>query len=206
MPFKDKCNLCGRVFAYSYLKKCWGCRRLFCVDCMVPEVSTGDAKKMLCLNCARKVVSPKSKPKYMPLTEYLKFRAAFTDSIKLSFAQIDGIIRDNLPMNAYRSEKWWANSPYNTHAKAWLEAGWEIHKVNLKEGYVILQKVKNVQKASFQKKESRPRKSFTPPPFRIKRRYEPSKTKIAKLYARLKNIERRSATKLPQKRVFKPKT
>jgi hypothetical protein len=77
------------------------CGKLFCIDCMVPEVSTGDASRLLCLNCARRIVSPKSKAKYEPLKGYLKFRAAFTDSVKLSFAQIDGIIGDNLPMEAY---------------------------------------------------------------------------------------------------------
>jgi hypothetical protein len=174
---------------------------------MVPEVATGDTTKLLCLNCARKVVSPKTKTKYEPLKGYLKFRASFTDFVKLSFAQIDGIIGNNLPLEAYRSESWWANSPNNIHAKAWLDAGWETSEINLKEGYVTFRKVKNLQSVVSQEKRDvyEFKKPFTPPPSRIMRRKKPSKTKIAKLYARLKNIERQRAA-LPKLRGnFKPK-
>jgi hypothetical protein len=207
MPFKDECNLCGRVLPYKYLRRCWRCGKLFCIDCMVPEVATGDTTKLLCLNCARKVVSPKTKTKYEPLKGYLKFRASFTDFVKLSFAQIDGIIGNNLPLEAYRSESWWANSPNNIHAKAWLDAGWETSEINLKEGYVTFRKVKNLQSVVSQEKRDvyEFKKPFTPPPSRIMRRKKPSKTKIAKLYARLKNIERQRAA-LPKLRGnFKPK-
>jgi len=207
MPFKDECNLCGRVLSYKYLRRCWRCGKLFCIDCMVPEVATGDTTKLLCLNCARKVVSPKPKTKYEPLKGYLKFRASFTDFVKLSFAQIDGIIGNNLPLEAYRSESWWANSPNNIHAKAWLDAGWETSEINLKEGYVTFRKVKNLQSAVSQEKRDvyEFKKPFMPPPSRIMRRKRPSKTKIAKLYARLKNIERQRAA-LPKLRGnFKPK-
>jgi hypothetical protein len=175
---------------------------------MVPDVSTGDTRRLLCLNCARKAVSPKSKNKYEALTSYLRFRAAFTSTVKLSFAQIDGIIGDNLPITAYRSEKWWENHPSNAHAKAWLNAGWEVKEVNLKEAYVVFQKVKAQQAISVEKKNKKSRqlqKSFTPPPSKIFTRQKPSKTKIAKLYARLKNIERMRTAQSKLRGNFKPK-
>lgn len=196
MPLKDECKLCGRVLPYSYLRRCWCCGKLFCIDCMVPDVSTGDTGRPLCLNCARKVVSPKSKNKYEALTSYLRFRAAFTDTVKLSFAQIDGIIGDNLPLTAYRSTEWWENSPSNVHAKAWVNAGWKVEEVNLKEAYVVFKKEVKAQPApSSEKRKERkqkvpPQKPYTPPPSKIFIKRKPSKTKIAKLYARLKNIER----------------
>ncbi|MDH7607211.1 MAG: hypothetical protein QHH12_05540 [Candidatus Bathyarchaeota archaeon] len=207
MPFKDECNLCGRVFPYSYLRRCFRCGKLFCVDCMVPDAVTGDTQRLLCLNCARKTVSPTHKGKYEGLTSYLRFRAAFTNSVRLSLAQIDGIVRDNLPMSAYRSEKWWENSPESAHAKAWLDAGWETSEVNLKEGYVVFQKVKSLQKPSLKKKRESlpPQKPFTPPPSRILRRRKPSKTKMAKLSARLKNIERVRIAQPKLRGKFKPK-
>jgi hypothetical protein len=207
MSFKDECNLCGRVLPYKYLRRCWRCGKLFCIDCVVPEVATGDITKLLCLNCARKVVSPKTKTKYELLKGYLKFRASFTDFVKLSFAQIDGIIGNNLPLEAYRSESWWANSPNSIHAKAWLDAGWETSEINLNVGYVTFRKVKNLQSVVSQEKKDAYefKKPFTPTPSRIMRRKKPSKTKIAKLYARLKNIERQRAA-LPKLRGdFKPK-
>ena len=52
---------------------------------MVPDVATGDPMAMLCLHCARRVVSPRSVSKYEGLERHLKFRAAFTGLVKLSF-------------------------------------------------------------------------------------------------------------------------
>jgi hypothetical protein len=85
---------------------------------MVPDVVTGDIRRLFCLNCARKIVSPKTGNKFEALTRYLCFRESFTKTVKLSFAQIDGIIGDNLPLEAYRSEEWWKNTLKTAHAKA----------------------------------------------------------------------------------------
>ena len=71
---------------------------------MVPDVATGDPNAMLCLHCARHIVSPRPASKYGGLTNHLKFRAAFTGIVRLSFARIDGLIGSNLPMNAFRDE------------------------------------------------------------------------------------------------------
>jgi hypothetical protein len=172
---------------------------------MVPDVSTGDPTLMLCLNCARRVVSSRTVSKYDGLKNHLKFRASFTDTVKLNFARIDGIIRDNLPMSAYRSEEWWSNTP-NEHARAWLEAGWETSEVNLEEGYVVFRKVKTLQpKGRRRKASSEIKKPFTPVPVHIPKSKQPSKTKVSKLYARIKNLERQR-TGMPHYRgSFKPK-
>ena len=174
---------------------------------MVPDVSTGDPTKMLCLNCARRVVSPRPIGKYERLKRYLKYRAAFTNVVKLSFAKMDGIIGDNLPMSAFNNEKWWSNSPSSVHAKAWLNVGWKMQEVNLEEGYVVFQKVKRLQTKSRRKKRSREKvkKPFTPAPYRTPRRRRPSKTKAAKLHARFKNIERKRASMPKYRGSFKPK-
>jgi len=174
---------------------------------MVPDVATGDPTKMLCLNCARRIVSPKSVSKYDGLKGYLKFRGDFTDVVKLHFARIDGIIGDNLPMGAYRSEAWWKNSLSNVHAKAWLDAGWEVREVNLKEGYVVFRRVKRVQFKALGKRTSRSKakKPFTPVPVRIPKSRKPSKTKASKLYARIRNLERQRASMPHYRGSFKPK-
>lgn len=158
---------------------------------MVPDVSTGDPTEMLCLNCARRVVSPRSRSKYGGLTGHLKFRGSFTSVVKLSFARIDGLIGSNLPMSAYRSEMWWNNSASSAHAKAWLDAGWEVQEVNLKEGYVLLKKVREVP---FKKRtKNKIDKPFKPVSVRSAKRRIPSKTKVSQLYARIKNLERQRA-------------
>jgi len=169
---------------------------------MVPDVSTGDPTAMLCLNCARRVVSPRSRSKYGGLTGYLKFRGSFTSVVKLSFARIDGVIGSNLPMSAYRSEAWWSNSASSVHAKAWLDAGWEVQEVNLKEGFVVFKKAREVHfKKRAKNKIDKPFK-----PVRVRsRRKPPSKTKVSQLYARIKNLERQRAEGQQNIRGLKPR-
>ncbi|MCX8150026.1 MAG: hypothetical protein N3D85_00755 [Candidatus Bathyarchaeota archaeon] len=162
---------------------------------MVADVATGDSAKMLCLNCARRIVSPRLASKYEGLTKHLKFRAAFTNTVKLSFARIDGLIGTNLPMEAYRNESWWNNSASSAHAKGWLDAGWEVQEVNLKEGWVYFRKVRdNVDqprgKRCKRKINTEVTKPFTPVPAHPFKSKVPSKTKVSKLYARILNLER----------------
>lgn len=175
---------------------------------MVPDVSTGDPTKMLCLNCARRVVSRRSFSKYEALKRYLQYRAAFTNVVKLSFAKMDGVMGDNLPMSAFRNEKWWSNSQSSVHAKAWLDAGWKMQEVNLEEGYVVFQKVKSLQTKNHRRKRPREKvkKPFTPAPYRAPRSRKPSKTKVAKIYARFKNLERKRASMPKYRGSFKPKS
>ena len=181
---------------------------------MVPDVATGDPTRLLCLNCARRVVSPSTVSKYVGLTGYLRFRGAFTQNVKLSFARIDGIIGENLPMGAYRSEKWWDNSQSSPHARGWLDAGWEVQEVNLKEGYVLFRKVKQIQTRR-KRALTQIKKPFTPVRVKIPRSRAPSKTKVSRLYARIRNLERQrtsmpglhgSFTPRPthEKKLFKP--
>ncbi len=172
---------------------------------MTPDVATGDPNAMLCLHCARKIVSPRTVSKYLGLESHLKFRAAFTDTVDLSFARIDGLIGSNLPMNAYRDAAWWSNNSSSQHAKAWLDAGWEVQEVNLKEGHVIFKKVRSV---AFKKKRNKLEitQPFTPVPVRPLRSKVPSKTKVSKLYARIKNLERQRAMARQPLRGFKPKS
>jgi hypothetical protein len=174
---------------------------------MVPDVATGDPTRMLCLNCARRTVSPRSVSKYEGLTRYLKFRGSFTDTVKLGFARIDGIIGDNLPIEAYESEKWWDNAPTRLHAKAWLEAGWEVQEMHLKEGCVVFKKVRDVKTASTGRKArvTQLDKAFTPVHVRPLKPKIPSKTKVSKLYARIKNLERQRTSMPKYHGSFRPK-
>jgi hypothetical protein len=188
------------------MRKCERCRKLFCRDCMTPDVATGDPNAMLCLHCARRIVSPRIVSKYSGLEGHLKFRAAFTDMVKLSFARIDGLIGSNLPMDAYRDPAWWSNSSSSAHAKAWLEAGWEVQEVNLKEGYAVFKKVRSVAVKKAKRNKLEITQPFTPVPVHLPRSKVPSKTKVSKLYARIKNLERQRAMPRQPIRGFKPKS
>jgi hypothetical protein len=139
------------------------------------------------------------------LESHLKFRAAFTDTVKLTFARIDGLIGSNLPMNAYRDPLWWSNASSAAHAKAWLNAGWEVQLVNLKEGTVIFRKVRSLPRPKAKRKKLEITQPFTPVPVHAPKPKVPSKTKVSKLYARIKNLERQRNSRQPI-RGFKPKS
>jgi hypothetical protein len=175
---------------------------------MVADVATGDPTKLLCLNCARRVVSPRSVSKYEGLTRHLKFRAAFTSIVKLSFARIDGLIGANLPMAAYRNEAWWGNAASSAHAKGWLEAGWEVLEVNLSEGFVVFKKVRELPRVRGRRKKATNEitKPFTPVPVRPTKKNLPSKTKVSKLYARILNMERQHNAGYGNARGFKQRS
>jgi hypothetical protein len=130
------------------------------------------------------------------LESHLKFRAAFTDVVTLKFARIDGLIGSNLPMAAYRDPLWWSNASSSLHAKAWLDGGWEVQEVNFKEGYVVFKKVRVLPRKP-KKKKLEITQPFTPVPVRPLRSKVPSNTKVSKLYARIKNLERQRNSQQP---------
>ncbi len=202
---KDECGICGRVIRTTYMRQCQRCKKMFCRDCMTPDIATGDPMAMLCLHCARRIVSPKTVSKYAGLERHLKFRAAFTDLVTLKFARIDGLIGTNLPIAAYRDPLWWSNTSSSLHVKAWLDSGWEVQDINFKEGTVTFKKVRTLPKKP-KKKSIEITQPFTPVPVRPLRSKVPSKTKVSKLYARIKNLERQRATPIQPIRGFKPKS
>jgi hypothetical protein len=111
-------------------------------------------------------------------------------------------------MDAYRSESWWSNSPSSAHAKGWLEAGWETQEVNLKDGYVVFKKVRELPRVRGRgrKRSAEITQPFTPVPVRPLRSKIPSKTKASKLYARILNLERQRNAARGQVKGFKPKS
>ena len=106
-------------------------------------------------------------------------------------------------MDAYRDQAWWSNTSSSAHTKAWLNAGWEVQEVNFKEGYVIFKKVRDVQVKTSRRRKLEITKPFTPVPVHMPRSKVPSNTKVSKLYARIKNMERNRAAERRQIRGFK---
>lgn len=155
---------------------------------------------------ARRVVSPRTVSKYAGFEGHLKFRAAVTSLVKLSFARIDGLIGSNLPMSAYRDSARWSNASSSVHAKAWLDECWEVQEVNLKEGYAVFKKVRNVAFKKSKRSKLEITQPFTPVPVHMPKSKIPSKTKVSKLYARIKNLERQRAMPRQPIRGFKPKS
>ena len=132
---KDNCSLCDRVFPHFALRRCYRCKRLYCRDC---TMYTKDGE-IICLNCARRTVSPKKLgTKYSPFSRYLLRRGKYTSQVRLSFAKIEGIITDNLPFGAIRSQEWWKNTSSTSQGRAWLNVGWKVQDVDLSKRMVTL--------------------------------------------------------------------
>jgi hypothetical protein len=109
-------------------------------------------------------------------------------------------------MSAYRDAVWWSNTASSVHAKGWLNAGWEVQEVNLKEGSVVFKKVRQVPFKRSKRAKSEIKKPFTPVPVHAFKPKVPSKTKVSKLYARIKNLERQRASARSSVRGFKPRS
>jgi len=212
---KDECTLCKRIVSSSYLRRCSRCGKLYCIDC---STFTPDGY-VICLNCARRVVSPRRLgTKYSPLSRYLLRRAMFTNRVVLPFTEIEGIIGDNLPITASRESEWWKNTRFTAQGRAWIDIGWNVESVDLENRTVTLIKVAKLEIKPIKKAKEKKQTEFFRQPFRYSRRKRPvlpSKTKIAQARARLRNIERQKMTTQPQrgelptksayeKRLFKP--
>ena len=202
---RDRCSLCGTILPYRLLNRCHRCGRLYCRNCVAP---TSD-ERVLCLNCARRMVSPrKLGTKYSPLSRYLAHRAPYTDRVTLTFTKIEEIIGAELPSSALHYQHWWTNSPSRTHAQAWLDVGWMVENVDLDSRMVVFRRKEGILKIKVRKKGKRvtrfPQRSISP--LRPRRRRTPSKTKIARAIARLRNIQQTKSLTQKYRGKLKPRT
>lgn len=207
---KDECGICGRVLYLSSLRHCARCKKLYCRSCMTRNLWS-EQRDLVCLHCARRIVTPKRVgSKYSQLREYLWRRGKFTNLITLSFSKIEGIINNNLPFGALRNEGWWNNNESSSPGQSWTSAGWKVQNVDLKERTVTFKKEVDNEMVQWTRRRKTKatktsKKPFTPVPVKPRKIRKPSKTRIAKVVARAKNLERRRAT-TPGKTKLKPKS
>ncbi|MBE7435437.1 MAG: hypothetical protein HS100_16095 [Anaerolineales bacterium] len=75
--------------------------------------------------------------KYLKLEHFLRDLPPSQNEVTLSFEQVERIIGNTLPPSAYKYQAWWANSRgSHVEAEAWLNAGWRVETVNLREKWV----------------------------------------------------------------------
>ncbi|UCE43426.1 MAG: hypothetical protein JSV57_03410 [Candidatus Bathyarchaeota archaeon] len=207
---EEDCSLCGRVLPYYTLRRCSRCKRLYCGDCITFTWDRGVFRHaVMCLNCARRRVSPrKLAGKYTPLSVYLARRAEFTSIITLSLPKVEEIIGDELPPSAIDSEGWWMNSRSSAQGQTWLDAGWKVDNIDLGERIVTFRKTTGVTtKAPMKKRRGKSEwMKRTPRLTMPRRRRTPSKTRIAKVIARYKNVQRERASMRRYRGRFKPKS
>ncbi|MBD8034599.1 DUF7662 domain-containing protein [Solibacillus merdavium] len=73
--------------------------------------------------------------RYIPLQQYLMNVTA--NEIKLTFSEIESILKESLPASAYKYKVWWGNTERSQkHAVTWLHAGYKIKEVDF-GNYVI---------------------------------------------------------------------
>ncbi|MEM2432188.1 MAG: hypothetical protein QXJ19_03510 [Candidatus Bathyarchaeia archaeon] len=184
------CALCQGTYPRSILYTCSLCGLAYCGNCILL-----DDDRAICLRCAVKMVSPRARrSKYMKLAEYLARRPKALNEVTLTFHEIEEIIGDRLPDSARVRRSWWSNVRGRMPSEAWLTVGWAVREVDL-----VGERVKFVRESRVERfKEGRELEGVSPSfkalAFKVRagrwRGKKISKTKIAILQARLKNIER----------------
>jgi len=203
---KDECSLCKRVVSSSYLRRCFRCGKLYCIDC---SMFTPDGY-VVCLNCARRMVSPpKLGTKYSPLSRYLLRRGMFTNRVVLPISEIEAIIGNNLPISASRDTEWWKNARFTAQGRSWIDIGWNVESVDMNNHTVTFIRVAKQQPRKTNAAKGKKQTEFFKRRLlhtRQKRPVLPSKTRIAQVQARAKNIERQKATGEIQQGKFQPRS
>ena len=73
--------------------------------------------------------------KYQKLTEYLQKNRK--PELLLTFAEIEVILGFALDASAFQYKEFWANCTASTKAYSWMDAGYEIVSLDLKEKTVL---------------------------------------------------------------------
>ena len=78
--------------------------------------------------------------KYARLTDHL--RATGRAEVRLTFDEIESIIRSDLPRSATLHRAWWSNNPTSSvMTKAWLAAGYKSAAVDMKNRQLLFRRV-----------------------------------------------------------------
>lgn len=82
-----------------------------------------------------------SDSRYAPLAVWLQEQPHSERAIKLTFQQIEAIIGDKLPESAHE-RSWWANdSKGHVQSQQWLEVGWRVSKIDLREENIVFVRI-----------------------------------------------------------------
>lgn len=74
--------------------------------------------------------------KYSPLARHLVEKDQ--DMLRMTFAEVEQVISENLPPAARNHRAWWSNNTNNTAARhGWLKVGWESSQVDMDKREVV---------------------------------------------------------------------
>lgn len=72
---------------------------------------------------------------YSPLEQHLRGLPPSQDVVTLTFEHIEQILKATLPRSAHEDSGWWGNQKpgMNVESIAWMDAGWLVENVDLRE-------------------------------------------------------------------------
>ena len=73
-----------------------------------------------------------SENRYALLADWLESQSPEKENLTVTFEEIEGIIKDNLPTSARQNRSWWANDD----SQQWVGVGWYVLNINITEGIV----------------------------------------------------------------------
>lgn len=76
--------------------------------------------------------------KYRYLSDYL--HNADGEAVKLTFEEIEQILKDKLPNSAYQHRAFWANTESHSIAISWMSVGYRTVEVDIENRYVVFEK------------------------------------------------------------------
>ena len=82
-----------------------------------------------------------ARSKYQALGNFLR-KQSFSE-IPMSFAEIEKLIGDKLPVSAYRYRPWWSNNASNSvMTQIWLDAGYRTERVDMSAKKLVFKRIK----------------------------------------------------------------
>jgi hypothetical protein len=70
---------------------------------------------------------------YAPLASFLESQPPDITSLTLTFPQIEGVLKKELPRSASEYRAWWSNDPMTPQSAAWLDGGWRTTSISMTE-------------------------------------------------------------------------
>ena len=87
---------------------------------------------------------PAGSKKYRFLSDYL--HQSNSPRVKLSYSEIEDILKFNLPDSAATHRAFWANTTSHSIALSWLSVNYSVVEANLEEKYIIFEKKRDFDK------------------------------------------------------------
>ena len=92
---------------------------------------------------------PSGSKKYRFLSDYL--HESNQSHIKLTYAEIENILKFKLPDSASTHRAFWANTTSHSIALSWLSVNYEVVEANLEDKYIVFEKKRDFEKMKYGK-------------------------------------------------------